>query len=221
MAKILVVDDNNDTLYILGRILRNNSYEVLECRDGVEALEAVKMFKPNLILLDIRMPRMDGYETCMRLRSEEETKTIPIIIQTATATDVPAKIRGFDMGATDYIVFPINFNELLARISTQLRIQKLEVELRETERLKVLNETAWTMQHEINNPLAVIHGWTQILLGKTSLDKETINGLEKIKISALRIKEVVQKLTRITRYVKTHTFGGSDDMIDVDQADSS
>lgn len=218
MAKILLVDDNEYTLYILGRILRKNSFEVKECRDGIETLEAVKIFNPDLILLDIRMPRMDGYETCARLKSDERTRNIPIIIQTATASDIPDKIRGFNLGATDYVTFPINFNELLARVNTQLRIRELEKELRESERLKVISEIVLTMHHEINNPLAVIQGWTQILLTNNTLDKKTIDGLKNIEKSTLRINEVIRKLTQITKTVRTSTFYEDNSMIDLDQS---
>ncbi|MGR3319411.1 MAG: response regulator [Candidatus Anammoxibacter sp.] len=221
MAKILLVDDNKDTLYIIGKILRKHSYEVLECKDGIETLEAAKTFNPDLILLDIRMPRMDGYETCARLKSDIRTKNIPIIIQTATAMDVPDKVRGLNLGATDYVTFPINFDELIARIKTQLRIQELEKEVREAERLKAISEIVLTMHHEINNPLSVIQGWTQMLIVKNASDKETIEALEKIEKSALRIKDVVQKMTRITKPAKTDIYDGGDAMIDLDQSSLS
>ncbi|MGR3178758.1 MAG: response regulator [Candidatus Anammoxibacter sp.] len=218
MAKILLVDDNKDTLYILGKVLRKHSYEVHECNDGIETLEAVKTFKPDLILLDIRMPKMDGYETCARLKSDIRTKNIPIIIQTATAMGVPDKVRGLDLGATDYITFPVNFDELLARVKTQLRIQELEKELRESERLKAISEIVLTMHHEINNPLSVIQGWTQMLIEKKTVDKETLEALEKIAKSALRIKDVVQKMTRITKPTTTDTYDGENTMIDLEQS---
>lgn len=218
MAKILLVDDNKDTLYIIGKILRKHSYEVIECSDGIETLEAAKTSNPDLILLDIRMPRMDGYETCVKLKADIRTKNIPIIIQTATALDVPDKIRGLNSGATDYVTFPINFDELLARIQTQLRIQELEKEVREAERLKAISEIVLTMHHEINNPLSVIQGWTQMLIEKKTVDKETLEALEKIAKSTSRIKDVVQKMTQITKPTTTDTYDGANAMIDLEQS---
>lgn len=221
MKKILLAEDNEDTLYVMARVLRKNSFEVIECMDGLEAFEKAKIHKPDLVIVDVRMPKMDGFKACAKLKSDKQTKDIPVIIQSATYFDVPNKVKGLELGANDYLSVPINFDELLARINTQLRIKRLENELKDVERLKAINETIRTMHHEINNPLAIIQGWVQILPLNSSLDKETINGLKKIEKSTLRIKEVLQKLSHITKPVKTLIFDGNDTMIDIDQSDSS
>lgn len=218
MSKILVANDNEDTLYLVGEILRNNSFEVIECRDGVEALELVNIHKPDLILLDIKMPRMDGFETCKKLKSDKKTQSIPIIIQSAAYLDSSNKVKGLELGANDYVTFPINSKELLARVNTQLRIKRLEMELRETENLKTINQTTRALHHEINNPLAIILGWTHVLLKKDHLNNETIDSLNKIETSAIRIKEVMRKLSNITKYVKTTSYEGGPDMIDIKQS---
>lgn len=215
----MLVDDNEDTLYIIGRVLKKSSFEIIECRDGLETLEKVKTCKPDLILLDIVMPKTDGFEICAHLKADPHTKDIPIIIHSATLSDISSKIRGLNVGANDYLTFPMNFNELLARINVQFRIKTLEAELRESERLNALNETVWTLHHEINNPLAVILGWAQLLLKKHSLGKEIIDALNKIEVSALKIEEVVKKLTNITRCVKTTSYNGGHNMIDVDSSE--
>lgn len=214
----MLVNDNEDTLYIIGHVLKKNSFEVIECRDGQETLEKVKTCKPDLILMDILMPKKDGFETCAHLKADQHTKDIPIIIHSATLSDISSKIRSLNIGANDYLTFPFNFDELLARINVQLRIKRLESELREAERLNALNETIWTLHHEINNPLAVILGWVQVLL-KECPSKEVIDTLKKIEASALRIEEVVKKLTKIDKYVKTISYNGGHTMIDVDRSE--
>lgn len=124
MTKILLADDNEDTLYIIGHILKDNSYEVIECRDGVEAFEKAKIDKPDLILLDILMPRMCGFETCKKLMADKQTKDIPIIFQSAVVKVIPDEIKGLGITKKDYFTFPINFDELLARVNEKLREAK-------------------------------------------------------------------------------------------------
>ena len=124
MEKILLADDNEDTLYIIGHILKDNSYEVIECKDGVEAFKKAKIDNPDLILLDILMPNMGGFETCKKLMSDIQTKNIPIIFQSATVPVVPDEIKGLGITEKDYFTFPINFDELLARVNEKLRETK-------------------------------------------------------------------------------------------------
>ncbi len=119
-SKILIVDDEMDTLLPLRRSLEVENYRVIEAYDGHEAINKAKTEIPDLILLDLMMPGMDGYEVCGKLRSEPLTKNIPIIILTAKGY-VRDKVKGLEIGADDYVTKPFNLNELKARIKSVLR----------------------------------------------------------------------------------------------------
>ena len=119
-SKILIVDDEMDTLLPLRRSLEVENYKVIEAYDGHEAINKAKTEIPDLILLDLMMPGMDGYEVCGKLRNEPVTQNIPIIMLTAKGY-VRDKVKGLEIGADDYVTKPFNLNELKARIKSALR----------------------------------------------------------------------------------------------------
>ncbi len=119
-SKILIVDDEMDTLLPLKRSLEVENYRVAEAYDGHEAVRKAKTEIPDLILLDLMLPGMDGYEVCMRLKKEPVTQKIPIIMLTAKGY-VRDKVKGLDIGADDYVTKPFHLNELKARIKSALR----------------------------------------------------------------------------------------------------
>ena len=119
-SKILIVDDEMDTLLPLRRSLEVENYRVIEAYDGHEAINKAKAEIPDLILLDLMMPGMDGYEVCGKLRNEPVTQNIPIIMLTAKGY-VRDKVKGLEIGADDYVTKPFDLNELKARIKSALR----------------------------------------------------------------------------------------------------
>ncbi len=121
---ILIVDDNPENRKVLGNILINNGYEVGASPDGFKALEFLKKMEPDLILLDIMMPEIDGYEVCEKIKADANTKHIPIIFLTAKTTTEDI-VKGFNVGGVDYILKPFNSEELLARINTHIEIKTL------------------------------------------------------------------------------------------------
>lgn len=118
--KILIVDDEMDTLLPLKISLKVEDYNVIGALNGYEAIDKAKTEIPDLVLLDLMMPEMDGYEVCARLKKDARTKNIPIIMLTARDA-VRDKLKGLDIGADDYVTKPFNLNELKARIKTALR----------------------------------------------------------------------------------------------------
>jgi two-component system, cell cycle response regulator len=132
-ALILVVDDNPDNLEIISTRLRFRGYDVLVAERGEEAITKVHEEAPDLILLDIMMPDMDGYEVARRIRAERDLPYIPIIVVTARDS-TEDKVTGLDAGADDYLTKPINFPELEARVRSMLRIKRLQDQLEETNR---------------------------------------------------------------------------------------
>lgn len=125
---ILVVDDTPTNLEVLFDFLSNAGFKVLFAEDGESALETVKYAVPDLILLDVLMPGMDGFETCRRLKENEASAAIPVIFLTAL-TETPDKVRGFALGAVDFITKPLQYEEVLARVKTHLRLQALTRQL--------------------------------------------------------------------------------------------
>jgi len=126
--RILVVDDHEDNIELLRARLEARGYEIHAASDGQAALDQVERVLPDLILLDVMMPKMDGMEVVRRLKADKNLPFIPVIMQTALDTTAN-KVEGLDAGADDYITKPINFAELEAKVNALLRIKKLETEL--------------------------------------------------------------------------------------------
>jgi signal transduction histidine kinase len=125
---ILVVDDNPTNIELLLVYLHEKKYRILVTRDGPNAIKRAASVKPDLILLDIMMPGMNGFETCEHLKEKSETKDIPIIFMTALA-DIDTKLKGFELGAVDYITKPFQKAEVCARIQTHLTLQEQKIKL--------------------------------------------------------------------------------------------
>src|ERR1700694_84333 len=141
--RILIVDDHEDNIELLRARLEARGYEVQGANDGQEALDTVDRWCPDLILLDVMMPKMDGMEVVRRLKAKTDRKElpfIPVIMQTALDS-TENKVEGLDAGADDYITKPINFAELEARVNSLLRIKKLQSDLAESKQeLSDLND---------------------------------------------------------------------------------
>jgi two-component system, cell cycle response regulator len=129
--RILVVDDHEDNIELLRARLEARGYEVFGASDGQSALDQVEHISPDLILLDVMMPKMDGMEVVRRLKANKDLPFIPVIMQTALDS-TENKVEGLDAGADDYITKPINFAELEARVNSLLRIKKLQSDLAAT-----------------------------------------------------------------------------------------
>jgi PAS domain S-box-containing protein len=129
-AKILIVDDTVMNVKILSHILTSNHFEVLVAENGEMALQIAAAKMPHLILLDVMMPGMDGFETCLRLQAQPSTKDIPVMFMTGLA-DKESKIKGFDVGAVDYLTKPFHREEVLARIKVHLSNLYLRQNLRQ------------------------------------------------------------------------------------------
>jgi diguanylate cyclase (GGDEF)-like protein len=145
-ASLLIVDDQPNNIKVLFDFLVDNGFRVLVAQDGESALQKAANAAPHLILLDVMMPGIDGFETCRRLKQEEATKDIPVIFMTALS-DTPYSVKGFEVGAVDYVTKPIRQEEILARVKTQLSMRKMYDELKEKSR--ILNLKNAQLQDEV------------------------------------------------------------------------
>jgi len=157
---ILIVDDTPRNIQVLGNILYETGYNICIANSGYKALELVKTESPDLILLDIQMPEMDGFEVCRLLKSNPDTKAIPIIFLTAVIE--PEKILlGFKLGAVDYITKPFNTAELTARVATHIEIKQSREKLLELNATK--DKFFSIISHDLRNPFTVILSSTELL----------------------------------------------------------
>ncbi|AFZ18019.1 adenylate/guanylate cyclase domain-containing protein [Allocoleopsis franciscana] len=143
---LLIVDDTPTNLKMLCDFLTNSGFEVLVAVDGESAIEQTVYAQPNLILLDVLMPGIDGFETCSRLKANPSTQAIPVIFMTALGETVD-KVRGFQVGAVDYVTKPLQPEEVLARITNHLTIQNLQNQLQE-QNLRLQQEVKERQQAE-------------------------------------------------------------------------
>lgn len=173
-AIVLIVDDTEENIEILVNAL-GDDYEISVAMDGMSALETLEYEIPDIILLDVMMPGMDGYEVCQRIKADEKTAGVPVIFLTAL-TDVEAKTRGFDAGAVDFVSKPFEIQEVRARVRTHLSIYFMGLELEKQKRIAEDHASAKAeflavMSHEIRTPMNGVLGMTQLLLG-TPLNKK-------------------------------------------------
>ncbi len=167
---VLIVDDNPQNLKVLGNTLRENQVSPILVKNGADALRLLKRKKPDLILLDIMMPEMDGFEVCKHLKQNAATKDIPIIFLTAQA-ERESIIKGLEMGGVDYVSKPFNTRELMARINTHLELKAARDTISlQKEALKQANAAKdkffSIISHDLGNLFNVLIGFGSVLLKK-------------------------------------------------------
>ena len=188
---ILIVDDTPDNLRLLSTMLLENGYKVRKALNGERALQAVEAVPPDLILLDIMMPGMNGYEVCGQLKKLEQTKRIPVIFVSAL-DDAFDKVLAFDVGGADYISKPLRVQEVLARVNHQLTIRQQEQQLLlQNEKLQLRNAELKKLEanldayiqvvtYEVRPAIADLSDGLQQLMDNPDQDLKTIAVLEEM-----------------------------------------
>ena len=200
--KILVVDDQAINVQLLKRKLERAGLGVMTASNGLEALEKVREQTPDLILLDLMMPDMDGMEVCQRLQERSDTRSIPVIFVTAHTTK-ESKLEGLAVGAVDYITKPIDLDETVARVQTQLRFaainrENLELQrrLEESRRAATIGAVAQGIAHNLNNLLGVVIGYLDLI--KSGYEKPA-----QVKKNAQSLDDAIQRIVGIVRQLST------------------
>jgi len=188
----MVVDDTPANLKLLQEILQSKGYRVLAAPDGKMALHAATKSQPDLILLDIDMPEMDGFEVCRRLKANEATKDIPVLFISAL-TETADKVKAFAVGGVDYVSKPFQFEEVSARVETHLRLRRLQAE-RERHNLHLEDLVLEKVREISASQLATIHALSKLA---ESRDDETGQHIERVRIFC---KIVAEKLRDNPRY---------------------
>ncbi|MDX1952741.1 MAG: response regulator [Verrucomicrobiota bacterium] len=218
--RVLAVDDQRDALRLLQIRLQNAGYECLTASDGPTALALLARENVDIIILDVMMPQMDGFEVCRRIKSEERTRDIPILFLTAKF-ETEDKVRGLEAGGHDYLSKPVEQPELLARTRSALRVKSLQDQLKGRLELqqtisslqqgmlsehwqKTLGQLAASLAHEINNPLAAALGSAQLLAMEEDLSQSVQDRLQIIDRSLQRAGQKLRSLLLIAQNSK-HT----------------
>lgn len=213
--KILVIDDRPDNVYYLQSRLQADNFLVITAFSGPEGIEKAKSQKPDLILLDIMMPVMDGYEVCKILTNDEETKDIPIILVTAKV-DSKDVAEGLSVGAFDYIKKPFDKIELIARINSALRYAEMKKRAIQHEKYQIFEATVFTANHEIKQPLTIMSLAINAIkreLQKENMDREII--IEKINYLEDGIKKITTILNKLNAIKYSEKQGDYDKEKDV------
>jgi signal transduction histidine kinase len=200
-AQVLVVDDNPDLREYL-RGLLTPVYEVATASDGLAALEAVRARRPDLVVSDVMMPRLDGFGLVRELRADPSTAFLPVILLSARAGEESA-IEGLHAGSDDYLVKPFSARELLARVRTHVELARMRrawtLELEHANR--ELDAFSYSVSHDLRAPLRAIDGFSQALLehGAASLDEEGRRHLQRVRAGARRMAELIEDLLGLAR----------------------
>jgi two-component system sensor histidine kinase/response regulator len=202
--QILIVDDTIENIQLLGECLQNNGYQIIVAQNGVQALESINALPPDLILLDVMMPEMDGYEMCRLLKENPENCDIPVIFLTAKV-ETEDIIKGFKLGAVDYLTKPFNKDELLARVKTHLELRHAQILIEDqkimlekqnkelVEAAKLREDVSQIFSHDLKNPLAAIIGYPQLLMMDGNFNESEIQNLKIIEQSGYRMLDMINR----------------------------
>jgi DNA-binding response OmpR family regulator/anti-sigma regulatory factor (Ser/Thr protein kinase) len=220
---ILVIDDDKFILDMLAKMLSKFGYETIEAQDGTRGLEVAAEKLPDVILLDMMMPNIDGREVCERLKSSERTRDIPVIFVTAK-TELDDQIMGLKIGAHDYIGKPIRPKELVARVEAALRVKHLQDQLKGSLRLQqelertrqrlieqymsaIFGQLAESLVHELNNPLAAVIGFAELIKRRNLIsDESVLNHIEMIRSMGVRASAKLSSLLVIAKNDGNKTY---------------
>ena len=199
-ANILVIDDTPANLQVLVSMLDDRGHYARPVNSGAMGVQAAQLSLPDLILLDIQMPDIDGFETCRQLKADERTRDIPVIfISALNATS--DKVKAFHVGGVDFITKPFQLEEVQARVDLQIELQRLRQRdqhliTEQAELIAELDAFTYTVAHDLKNPLSTVSGFAELLLllNITLSEEEKIDLLTKIMLGADKMGNIIDAL---------------------------
>ena len=194
--KILIVDDTEDTVELLRKRFRADGYDTDEAFDGEEGLRKVFEYRPNLVVLDVMMPKLDGYQVCEKLKKDETTKHMPVLMLTAKS-EIGDKIKGLDIGADDYIGKPFDYKEVVARVRSLLAKKDVSKKMAEKEKSEALDHLVDEVSHEVRNPLVAIGGFARRVYKNLPEDDENRKYLQVILQNVAILEKMVTELVEL------------------------
>jgi len=204
---LLIVDDVPANIGVLTELLKSVGFKVLIAQNGKRAIQKAEYAHPDLILLDVMMPEMDGFQACRILKSQERTKEIPIIFMTALV-DTVDKIKGFELGAADYITKPIQHEEVLARVNAHINLYKLKNQLQTRtaeleQRNMQLEAFSRTVAHDLKNPLNTVIGYAdelvEICTEDKLLDEDLMSQLDSVAKAGHKMEDIINALLLLAK----------------------
>jgi len=194
-ASVLVVEDTIENLRLLSELLAGQGYEVRAVTSGRQAIQAVERELPDLILLDINMPAMNGYELCRLLHAQERSKDVPVIFLTAL-TDTIDKVRAFEAGGVDYVTKPFQIEEVLARVKTHIALRRAQARLAESySRLRTVeqlrDDLVHMVVHDLRSPLGALLINLRLLESVAPFSDDDLQTLQ----SAIESAEAIEHMT--------------------------
>lgn len=203
MHKILVVDDERDMRWLLMRVLRDQGFEAVAAEDGQAALEQISREPPDVVLLDLKMPGLNGIQVLEQVKGM--APQMPVVIVTAYG-DLPSAVQAMRLGAYDYLTKPFDHDEILFTVTRALEKGELAAVRLKAAKVATLLEAARGLSHEINNPLAAILGQAQ-MLERELREAKAANRVKAIIECSERIARVIQRLSSIVEPVATFQPG--------------
>ncbi len=204
-GRVLIVDDQDANRLLLRDLLESQGHEVTEAADGEEALQRVSEIAPDVVLLDIGMPGMDGFEVCRRIKADPATASIPVLLVTALSQR-DQRLLGIGAGANDYITKPVDRSDLSLRVRNAIRMRQLYLEVEEQyrrlEKLELLRDSLVHMiVHDLRSPLAGIRAYLDLLKldGAGKLDMELTESIDAARKVAIDMTDMVSDLLDVSR----------------------
>ncbi|HXK50321.1 MAG TPA: response regulator [Clostridiales bacterium] len=216
---IMIVDDEPLNLRIIDSMLSLESYNTIMIKDSVEAEDMAVKNQPDLILLDVSMPGLSGFEICKRLKVNSMTSKIPVIFLSGQNSS-DFVIKGLEAGAQDYITKPFSAPELLARVRTQIELKIMVEKMIEAEQIKALHAAMVSQNHTLNQLTTSILGQTEILeilIKKENLSSKISESTAEIEKAALGIDKIIKKFTNLSK-IKYEKYSEKTDMLDLGES---
>lgn len=204
---ILIVDDTPANLGVLVETLGAAGYRLMVAEDGEEALAQTEQTRPDLILLDVMMPGIDGFETCRRLKEREATREVPVLFMTALS-ETADKVKAFAAGGVDYITKPIEHEEALARVRTHLTLRRLRRELQE--QLELKERFMRIAGHDLRNPLCLILMSGAMARREKSVPPKVLTCLDNIADSTMQMRRIIDTFLELRGPAENSAMGRAD-----------